>query len=565
MKTFFFNISFCFLLVFSLVHAALGETVKMQLSWKHQFQFAGYYAAIEKGFYKDEGLDVELVEGGPGVVCNEDILLNGVQYCNGLGSVVKQRIDGEAIIALASFLQYSPVMLITLKDSGLFTPSDLIGKRVETLIGGTPIAEITAMFQFQGIALNQLDNRENSSGIDALINGQVDAMYGFATNEPYQLESLGVDYHAIYPRDYGIDFYGDALFTSESELLNYPIRVDKFLRASIKGWEYAMDNRPEIVRLILEKYSTHKTYGELIAEANAIEKIMMRDLIKVGHINKDRWQATAETLMAQGLVEQGFSLDRFVYRPKDKPDYAWLLKLLAVCLSIATLVSLVLWVLNRGMSDEIKKRTDALGLLSLANEEIREQAYTDELSGMGNRRAFYEQAEAEIHLATLDNKPLTALVIDIDHFKAVNDRFGHAAGDKAIQKLAAVILGIVRANDAQGRVGGEEFAIIATNTGLAGAVDLAERIRLAVETLKIKSGLNVIKLTVSIGVTAFNPEVDDIHSLLACADKALYEAKNRGRNQVVIIPKCPDSSAIIEPIKSDQKSHEHRTSLTTAQ
>lgn len=466
MKTFIFNTSLRLLLVFSLVNTASSETIKMQLSWKHQFQFAGYYAALEKGFYKDEGLHVELLEGGPGVVCNEDVLLNEVQYCNGLGSVVKQRIDGEAIIALASFLQYSPVMLITLKDSGLFTPSDLIGKRVETLLGGTPIAEIKAMFQFQGIALNQLDNRENSASIDALINGQVDAMYGFA---------------------------------------------------------------------------------ELIAEANAIEKIMMRDLIKVGHINENRWQATAETLMAQGLVEK---------------DFSWLFKLLAVCLSISTLV---LWVLNRGMSDEIKKRADALGLLSLANEEIREQAYTDELSGMGNRRAFYEQAEAEIHLAILDNKPLAALVIDIDHFKSINDRFGHAVGDKAIQKLAAVILGIVRANDVQGRVGGEEFAIITTNTGLSGAKDLAERIRLAVETLEIMSGLNVIKLTVSIGVTAFNPGADDIHSLLACADNALYKAKNRGRNQVIIIPKCSGGSAIIEPTKSDQKSHEHSRSLTTAQ
>lgn len=507
----------------------------MQLSWKHQFQFAGYYAAIEKGFYKDEGLNVELVEGGPGVICNEDILLNEVQYCNGLGSVVKRRIDGEAIIALASFLQYSPVVLITLKDSGFFTPRDLIGKRVETLLGGTPIAEIKAMFQSQGIALNQLENQENSASIDALINGQVDAKYAFSTNEPYQLESLGVDYHVIYPRDYGINFYGDGLFTSESELLNHSKRVDKFLQASIKGWKYAMDNRPEIIRLILEKYPTHKTYGELIAEANAIEKIMMRDLIKVGHINEDRWQATAETLMKQGLVEKDFSLGHFIYKPEAKPDYSWLLKLLAICLSIAIAVSLILWVLNKGMSDEIEQRTNALNLLGLANKEIREQAYTDELSGMGNRRSFYEQAEAQIKLARLENTPLAALIIDIDCFKSINDHFGHATGDRVIQQLAVVMLDIVRCNDVQGRIGGEEFAVITTNTGLKNATDLAERMRAAVEALEILvSGLKVIRLTVSIGVAAFDPDCDDVHSMLARADNALYEAKSRGRNQVVI-------------------------------
>lgn len=535
MKTYFVKSCHSLILLFFLSSIAFCDTVKMQLSWKHQFQFAGYYAAIEKGFYQDEGMDIELIEGGPGTHCNENILLTKAQYCNGPGSVVKQRIDGESIVALASFVQHSPVVLITLKNSALFRPTDLIGKRVETMVAGVPVPEIAAMFKRAGVELDQLDNRENSMGIGALVTGAVDAMYGFSTNEPYQLATLGFDYHVISPREYGIDFYGDALFTSEAELEGHPKRVNKFLRATIKGWTYAMANKSEIISLILEKYPTDKTFAELTDEADAIDKLMVRDLIEIGHINEGRWHATAETLLSKGMVDKDFSLDGFIYNRnhQEKEDYAWSLQLLVSCLSIAVAISLVLWGINRAMSTEIKKRTAAQNFLSLENQQILEKAYTDELSGMGNRRAFYENAEAEIQLARLDNTPLAALAIDIDHFKEINDNFGHAAGDMVIRRLGAVILEIVRANDVQGRIGGEEFAIITTNTGLEGAEELAERLRQEVDALELVYDLVTINLTVSIGVAAFKPETDDIHSIMVRADSALYQAKKLGRNQVV--------------------------------
>ena len=564
MKALIFVVFLCLLCTSVQVNADPPHTVKMQLSWKHQFQFAGYYAALEKGFYKAEGLEVELLEGGPGVSCDEDVLLTQAQYCNGPGSLVKQRIDGEEIVVLASFIQHSPVVLITLEESGLSTPNDLIGKRVETQLGGVPIAEIKAMFQSESVSLDQLDNRENSAGLDALINGDVDAKYAFVTNEPQQLDSLGIRYNVIHPRSYGIDFYGDALFTSESETLNHPRRADKFLQATIKGWEYAIANKSEIARLIMRQYRTEASYDELLAEADAIERLMLPELVEIGHINKARWQATAKTLMSLGLVKKGFSLDGFIYDDPEQEDDAWLLKLLVTSLSIAVFLSLVLWTFNRMMSIEIKSRAEAQRQLKRVNKEILKQAYTDELSGMGNRRSFYEQAEAEISLAKLDNTQLAALMIDIDLFKSINDRFGHAAGDKVIQDLAAVILQIVRANDVQGRIGGEEFGIITTNTDLEGAKDLAERIRAAVESLDFAIDSSDMPITVSIGLTGLDPNIDDVNSLLARADRALYQAKHQGRNQVVVCPLCYDDSAIIGPIESGLSEHEYRANPEAA-
>ena len=213
--------------------------------------------------------------------------------------------------------------------------------------------------------------------------------------------------------------------------------------------------------------------------------------------------------------------------------------LVVVFLSIVIVVILLLWRRNRVMSAELKMRKEAHTSLSLVHKQMRKQAYTDDLTGMGNRRAFYQQAEAEIKLVGLDKTPLALLLIDIDFFKRVNDRFGHVFGDHAIKKLSDVILKIVRSNDVQGRIGGEEFAILAPNTDLQGAEDLAERIRSATESMELLAGTQTVKLTVSIGVTAFDLAADNLNSVMERADKGLYQAKRFGRNQVVIRQTSP--------------------------
>ena len=208
--------------------------------------------------------------------------------------------------------------------------------------------------------------------------------------------------------------------------------------------------------------------------------------------------------------------------------------LLVNLLLIATLAGMTLWLRNKSMYLEIKKRRQAQQKLKLANKKILKQAYTDDLTGMGNRRALYEQAETSVQLAKSEGSPLAALIIDIDNFKCINDRFGHAVGDRVIEELAHIILRTIRTYDVQGRIGGEEFAIITPETNLEGAKDLAERIRFEVEKFELLSDSFVIKTTISIGVTGFDSDIDDVNSMMANADKALYAAKDLGRNRVFI-------------------------------
>jgi diguanylate cyclase (GGDEF)-like protein len=169
--------------------------------------------------------------------------------------------------------------------------------------------------------------------------------------------------------------------------------------------------------------------------------------------------------------------------------------------------------------------------------ELEELATRDALTGVANLRHFHHLAALERNHAQLMGRPFALLALDIDHFKAINDRFGHAGGDTALKAFAGVCREALRECDILGRIGGEEFAVALPNTGLDGACTIAERLRALVERLAIPHpGAEPLHFTVSIGVASCTygdgpaPEVAD---LLARADKALYCAKEAGRNRVV--------------------------------
>jgi diguanylate cyclase (GGDEF)-like protein len=163
---------------------------------------------------------------------------------------------------------------------------------------------------------------------------------------------------------------------------------------------------------------------------------------------------------------------------------------------------------------------------------LETQAHTDPLTGLANRRHFFEAADAELARSRRYEAPLSLLMLDIDRFKEVNDAHGHRAGDRVLQKLAQTCLEVLRNVDVVGRVGGEEFAILLPETASEGAVEVAERLRAAVEAAEVVREEGVpIRVTVSIGAAtlAGNANLD---TLMSQADDALYDAKHRGRNRV---------------------------------
>jgi diguanylate cyclase (GGDEF)-like protein len=182
---------------------------------------------------------------------------------------------------------------------------------------------------------------------------------------------------------------------------------------------------------------------------------------------------------------------------------------------------------------------NSIGFLLLCKQKDDEQmallATTDFLTGLLNRRAFFERSESARMLALRMRKPIALLMLDIDHFKQLNDRYGHATGDEALVVFAQSARAALRDHDIMGRLGGEEFALALPGTGLAGAVQVAERLRESVKAAQVNTSGACHSMTVSVGVVLVDPN-ETLTAALARADHALYAAKSAGRDRVEVGP-----------------------------
>lgn len=165
---------------------------------------------------------------------------------------------------------------------------------------------------------------------------------------------------------------------------------------------------------------------------------------------------------------------------------------------------------------------------------IQHLASTDALTGVFNRRHFFERAQAEFQRAHRYGHALAAIVFDVDFFKQLNDTCGHEAGDRALQALARASRQQLRASDVLGRLGGEEFAVLLPETSLANAAQLAERLRLALAHITVSAGAQQFQLTASLGVSEWVAADKNVEAMLHRADKEMYHAKQTGRNRVSV-------------------------------
>jgi diguanylate cyclase (GGDEF)-like protein len=170
-----------------------------------------------------------------------------------------------------------------------------------------------------------------------------------------------------------------------------------------------------------------------------------------------------------------------------------------------------------------------------AVRQLEEMATTDGLTGCLNKRALLDQMEQKLMAAQRFGRKLSLIVTDLDHFKAVNDTYGHAAGDRVLKELGGVLRRVKRETDLVARFGGEEFCVLCEETDARGAQLLAERVREELANTEVATELGPLKVTASLGVATFPDHASNAADLFVQSDKALYEAKNRGRNQVCTV------------------------------
>ena len=170
---------------------------------------------------------------------------------------------------------------------------------------------------------------------------------------------------------------------------------------------------------------------------------------------------------------------------------------------------------------------------------------TDPLTGLYNTRWLRDAGERDLASCARDHTSLALLLLDIDHFKTVNDTNGHAAGDLVLQRLATRLRGSVRTEDAVVRYGGEEFVVLLRRCERADAVTIAETLRASVRQVALPPGCPLVKLTASIGVAAYPDDGTDLDLLLGAADRAMYAAKHAGRDRVMCAPPPPAGAAVV--------------------
>jgi len=503
------------------------EKVRMQLRWHHQYQFAGYYAAKHKGFYQQAGFDVEIIAGGPDRQPVTELLAGRADFAEGNGEVLIARLRGEPIVALAALFQHSPSVLLTLAKSDIQTPTQLRGKKV-MLMGGENDADLIAMFHAEGVNLDEIDTINSSYNIDDLIDGKVIAFNSYLTNEPYYVEQKGLAYNVLNPKDYGVDFYSDILFTTEEQVRSNPERVERFKQATLKGWNYAINHSEEIIHLIYDKYNKNKSLHHMRFEALAVNSLVKSELLPIGHIFEKRIDRMADVFINQKMVKDKSHLDNFIYIPREEVS-SRLLNLLYLSTFIIVVCFVVLSAfikINRELKLQIAQKKQA-------EAKLKVLADNDGLTGLLNRRAFIECYKTYEAMAKRYNQAFTLVLFDLDFFKSINDEFGHDVGDRVLVLVADVIKRTIREADIGGRFGGEEFTLLLAHTEISQSLVIIERLRKELENIELKVSKNQrVRITASFGLVQWHGE--RMEEMLKKVDLAMYEAKSSGRNQLKV-------------------------------
>jgi len=288
------------------------EKVSLQLHWKYQFEFAGFIAAKEKGFYKDAGLDVELREYTYGLDIENEVLSGRANYGIYNSLTLIDYLKGKELVLLASYFKRAALVLITTPD--IHSPKDLIGKKVMASTKEDFKLNFGEYFKGYGVSVDDIILVPHTYKVDKFVNGEVSAMTAFISNQPYILDRMGVKYNLLDPSDDNLFIMQLELFTSQKELVKHTKRTQAFIDASKRGWEYALTHKKELARIIHDKYSSDISVSDLEKEADGIQRLILPYTYEIGSIDKNFLKKQKELFEKEyGLF--GRELDEYIYQP----------------------------------------------------------------------------------------------------------------------------------------------------------------------------------------------------------------------------------------------------------
>ncbi|MDP2834540.1 MAG: ABC transporter substrate-binding protein [Pseudomonadota bacterium] len=363
------------LFCFALSGVQAGESVSVQLIWKHQFEFAAFYAAQEQGYDRAAGLEVTIREGGPGIDAVKEVLEGRADFAVGTSALVVERYLGKPLVVLATLMQHSPIALLARRKNGVESVLDLAGKPVA--VDAHSRDEIDAYLRASGIPVAQIKLIEQTDWtLGSLDQGREAAKVVYVSNEPFLIRGREHEYLLLTPRSAGIDLFGNVLYSSEALLRQRPETVRAFREATLKGLVYALAHSEEIADLILAHYNTqNKSRAHLLFEADQIRELTRPDIVEPGYMSPGRWRHVVEVYASQDKLPADFDLAGFLYDPTPPKTPAWVRwALLAALVGMLVALAVVARVraLNHKLQREIGERKQAETALQASEAKYRE-------------------------------------------------------------------------------------------------------------------------------------------------------------------------------------------------
>lgn len=290
------------------------QKISLQLHWKYQFEFAGFIAAKEKGFYRDAGLDVQLKEYQTGMNVVDEVLSHRANYGVYNSSILLEYLQGKPIVLLASFFKRSALVLLT--KPSIHSPKDLVGKKVMSSLPDDFALNFKPYLDGYGVKISDIKFVPQTYRVDEFAQGKVDAMTAFISDQPHKLDKLGVKYNILDPSNDNLFVLQEELFTSADEVKKHPYRTAAFKKASIKGWAYALSHKKEIAKIIHEKYAPKIDIDTLEYEAEAVNKLILPFIYDIGSIDRNFLHKQMQLFKNEFHVGEGKTLDDFIVKPQ---------------------------------------------------------------------------------------------------------------------------------------------------------------------------------------------------------------------------------------------------------
>ena len=293
----------------ALQQPAEPDKVTLQLKWRHSAQFAGFYLAQEQGYYAEENIDLTINPGG----ISEDGLINAIdevmsdqaQFGVWSGdSLLAAYNQGQSVKAVSAIFQINPTAYFSLVESGIETPADLAGKRVAVADGNLFLPSV---LHSADLTLEDIEVHPLSFDLTPLLTGEVDVWAGYLTDQVAKLEAQGHQLNVILAYDYGAFIYSDILFTTGDLLQQNPDLVQRFVRASMRGWEYALSHPDEAVAITL-KIDPTLNEADIQAEMQATIPLIDAGQAALGHMDEVVWQTTQDIMLENDHISTHIDL-----------------------------------------------------------------------------------------------------------------------------------------------------------------------------------------------------------------------------------------------------------------